>query len=132
MTAMADQAATKKEAPVADDQNIAPFSELLLQQRKGRLHAEASDGLHELVKAVQATGKAGELTLTIKVKPLGKGSGNQVTVTDRVNVKSPEAETDPVLWFMDDGNLSRRDPDQPELPISAVADQGTNAKEATA
>lgn len=48
-------------------QRIAPFSELLLQQRGGALHAEASDALHELVEAIEATGRGGELRIVLKI-----------------------------------------------------------------
>lgn len=120
-----------KEAAVADeDQTIAPFSELLLQQRGGALHAEASDALHELVEAIDTTGKGGELRIILKIKPIGQG--RQVTVTDEVVVKAPQQERPLAIWFPDGGSLSRRDPNQAELPgMRPVPDANDNAEEAT-
>lgn len=112
-------------------QRIAPFSELLLQQRGGALHAEASDALHELVEAIEATGRGGELRIVLKIKPIGQG--RQVTVMDEVVVKAPQSERPLAIWFPDSGSLSRRDPNQAELPgMRPVPDTDDHAEEATA
>lgn len=106
-----------------EDRKIAPFSELLLNQRNGAFHAECSDALHELVEAVEAHGRGGELRITLKVKPIDAG-GRQVTVQDEVTVKAPRGERPLSIWFPSGGSLSRRDPNQAELPgIRPVADE---------
>lgn len=99
--------------------HVRPFADWLTQQRKGALNIEAAQALAELVEAVRETGKDGALTLTIKVE---HSKGNALIVTDKVNVKLPEHTRESVLWWADDaGNLTRRDPNQPELPLGPQA-----------
>lgn len=98
------------------DKHVRPFAEFLQEQRGGAAHNEVSDAFNELVAAVQQYAKPGELTLTIKVKPAATGGGT-VFVTDKVTLKAPEGDRPAALFFIDaDANLSRRDPNQPELP----------------
>jgi hypothetical protein len=103
-----------------------PFSQFMLEQRRGALHAELSDVLREVVAAVQDHGKAGSLTLTIDVKPGAKGTRTLV-VSDAIKTKIPQGERPSALFFADDaGNLHREDPTQPELPLRRV-DVGAGA-----
>lgn len=96
-----------------------PFGQFLLEQRNGGLHGELSDALRELVEAVAQHGKAGSLTLTVKVSPTK--SFGQFEVVDEVKAKLPEPERGGSLFFADDrGNLSRTNPHQPELPLREV------------
>lgn len=113
--------------PVDDDPAdtgpiVRPFTEFLLQQAYGATHEELSQGLHTLLEAVRDNGKAGSLTLTIKVSPVGRGDERQVIVTDAVVVKKPAGKRPESFFFLDDdGNLTRKDPRQPELPLRDVA-----------
>lgn len=92
-----------------------PFSAFLQEQRDGLLHAELSDQLATLAAAVSDTNKAGTLTLTIKVKP-SKVFG-ALEVEDDLKVKPPQSDRGAAIFFADEhGNLSRRDPRQPQLP----------------
>ena len=111
--------------PVEEVQPVVrPFSAFLVEQRKGRLHAEASDGFRELVAAVRDTRMKGSIVITIEVKPT---KGDHLAVTDKCVVKIPHA-TGESLFFVDrDGNLSRSDPNQPELPMSVAKPQGVAA-----
>lgn len=112
------------------DRHVRPFAEFLQEQRKGAAHADLSEGLNELVAAVVEHHKGGELTLKITVKPATKGAGNVVEVTDKVTLKLPEAERGGAIFFADsNANLSRSNPDQPELPLRAVADPESDADE---
>lgn len=118
----------------ADDPVVRPFADWLREQRKGLTHDELSDALHELIAAVNDTGKAGTLTLTIKVAPLGK-TGDVLQVTDAVKLTPPKRDRDASLFYTDDdGNLSKSDPNQPafdslrEVPAPKVKDV-TTAKE---
>ncbi len=54
------------------------FSQFLIDYQQGVAHADLTDKLEELFKAVQQTGKAGELTFKIKVKPATKGDVDKV------------------------------------------------------
>lgn len=109
-----------------------PFAQLLQEQRKGVLHTELSEQLQELVTAVVEHDKAGTLTIQLTVAP-GPEEGT-VRVLDKATLKAPEAEKKPsVFWPDEQGNLSRRDPRQPELPLRGVAGgrDDDNAEEAT-
>lgn len=104
-----------------EERHVRPFAEFLQEQRKGAAHVEVSEALNELVAAVVEHRKGGTLTLKISVKPAGKGTGNVVEVTDKISVAAPEAERGGAIFFADgNANLSRSNPDQPELPLRAV------------
>ena len=56
------------------------------------------------------TGRAGELRLTIKLKP---GKAGQVEVSDDITVKAPKPERGTSIMFATpEGNLQREDPRQ--------------------
>lgn len=116
---------TTKEAPEVSEVQAAdpgprkPFAAFVQEQRNGGLHGELSDALAELVTAVQEHGKAGSLTLTIKVTP--NKDGSTVTVFDKTKLALPEGERGAAIYFIDgNGNLTRRNPWQQELPLKEV------------
>ena len=98
-----------------DDTFVRPFADFLREQAGGRTHNELSEALHDLVCAVSDTGKGGSLTLTLTIKPLEKGNTSALLVTDKVAVKRPALERKASVFFADDGNLVRNDPNQPTL-----------------
>jgi len=101
-----------------------PFNGFLADQRGGALHAELTERLAEVTAAVIEHGKAGSLTLTIKISQQ-KGAERAVIVADDLKVKVPAPERGESLFFADeDGNLSRRDPRQPALPLSEARKAG--------
>lgn len=105
---------------MSEDGPRKPFAAFLNEQRAGVLHAELSEGLNELVQSAHLTGKAGSITLAIKVDP--NKDGQTVTVTDKVAVKLPQGERGGAIFFFDEhGNLSRRNPAQTELPFKDVS-----------
>jgi len=86
------------------------FNSTIDQLRYGELHDELDAGLATLVSACTETGKVGELTLTIKLKP---GKGGQIEVLDAVKLKVPAHERGTTLMFpTPEGNLQREDPRQ--------------------
>lgn len=104
-----------------DERHARPFAEWLLKQAHGKLAQELTDKLDQLVQAVHMTGKAGTLALQITLKPLEKGDGSILTVTDKVAVKLPVESRPPSLFFVDhDGNLSQNDPNQMTLELHEV------------
>lgn len=116
-----------------DDQDVhmRPFVDWLTELRKGAVAAELTQKLHELVGAVQATGKDGTITLTVKVGVHKKT--NALMVDDRVAAKVPAPDRKASLYFVDDdGNLVRNDPNQLSFStIRAVdSDQTREAKRA--
>lgn len=65
------------------------FHDVLDMIRSGELSTELDEQIAETVKAVQATGKAGELTLKIKIK---KSKSDQIEISDAVICKMPQPE----------------------------------------
>lgn len=100
---------------ITDDEHIRPFAELLTILDHGAAHAEASRALHDLVSAVQDTGKPGSLNLKIAVKPVS-GSSGQLLVSAVVTARPPQSDPGAAVFFADDaGNLTRHDPRQPQI-----------------
>jgi len=96
------------------------FTNTVNQLRSGRTQEELSKKLNEIVNACRDTGKVGELTLKIKVRP-DKGDTGQYFLEDNVVVKLPEFERGKTLMFgTPEGNLQRTDPNQGELPLRSI------------
>jgi len=90
------------------------FIEFLEAQRKGCLLPEIDEEFRNLVKACQDTGKVGDITLHIKIKPVGE----TVTASDQIKTKVPQLEKGASSYFVcGDGSLSRNNPRQDELPL---------------
>lgn len=73
-----------------------PFNQNLVHLNKGTLNDELTEHLAELVKAVRETGKAGSLTLTLKISMFNKANEDVVKISwlwpascQRVNVLKP-------------------------------------------
>lgn len=72
--------------------------------------AELFDEMTKLVAAVEDTGKAGKLVLTVEFKPVN-GGGSAILVNDSISVKKPERDREGSIAYIDvDHTLSRRDP----------------------
>jgi hypothetical protein len=98
-----------------------PFIDTLNAIRYGNLHEELTDKLSELTKACSETGKVGELTLKIKLKP---GKAGQMEILDEIKAKIPEFERgSTILFTTPEGNLQREDPRQMKLEGLRVVDQ---------
>ena len=97
------------------------FVKVLAQLRDGTFLLDAGEGLAELVEQVRQTGRAGRLMITFDVKAAGKGVSGMVVIRDALVVKLPKAETsETVMYALEGGQLSRRDPRQPMLPLQEV------------
>lgn len=106
-------------APAAAPQ-VRPFAAVLQEQRSGGLHSELSEQLAAVVAAVAEHGKPGSVMVTLNVKP--SEMPGAIVVSDDVKAKVPQPDKPASLFYSDDhGNLSRRDPRQPELPLREVA-----------
>lgn len=94
-----------------------PFAAITQELNKGKTHVELSQELQALVQAVQATGKKGTLTLTVTVIPSKMDGG--VELLDTVKTVLPKFDRSATLFYADDdGNLTRHDPRQLELPVN--------------
>jgi hypothetical protein len=97
-----------------------PIVDTLRDLRQGAVLEEASEELHRIVQAVRDTGKAGKLTITLTVKPFDKNA-DILNIEDKVVAVVPQAPKGGTVMFTTvEGNLSRRDPRQGELPMAVV------------
>lgn len=92
------------------------FLSFLSDLRRGQAIEEYRQALVDLERSVRETGKPGSLTLTLTLKPVGKGM-DAFEIKDAFTAKMPIGEKGTTLLFADDaGRMSRRDPRQPQLP----------------
>ena len=96
------------------------FAHILAEIGRGDVEAEMSTAMHELVAAVQETEKAGKLTLSLTVKPVGEES---VEISVDVKSSTPTNRRPSIFYIDGDGNLTRRNPDQPEFDFSQRAQE---------
>lgn len=110
------------------------FAVFLQDLRDGRAHSELSGQLQELITKVKETGKAGGLTLKIKIKPASRGGDvDKVTVTDAITVELPKPERgEDFFWLTEENDLSRNHPRQQNLELrEAATSKPIELKEAT-
>jgi len=95
-----------------------PFTDVLGELGAGQTLEVLTKDLAEVVSAVKATGKQGEITLKLTVKPNGI---HGAVLADKITSKVPKEDRGETLFFTDDdGGLHRRDPRQAELPLRQV------------
>ena len=100
-------------AEVIDDPEIRPFAAFM--QERVATHDELSEGLWDLVDRVIDTGKKGSLTLVITVER-DKKAPEVLIVSDEIKLKLPEYDRPGAIYWADQqGNLSRSNPQQPEI-----------------
>lgn len=97
-----------------------PFIDTMRDIEAGCLLDELSETQHSLIDAIRLTGKGGELTIKLAYKPDGNG---QMTIKADVKAKEPALSRGTSLFFLTpEGNLTRRDPRQQDLPLRTVND----------
>lgn len=98
---------------------VRPITDTLRHLEGGCFVDTASDKLAEVVRAVEATGKTGELTLKIKVRRATAGAlALYGSVTARVPAEPP---TEALMFSTPEGNLLTEDPSQKKLDLRPVA-----------
>lgn len=101
--------------------NLTPFSEHLRTLSAGSLNAELTERLAEVIKRVRETGKAGGVSLTIKVAMLNDRDENAVKLIPNVSTKMPAFKPyEAVMYSTADGDLQRDDPRQRKLDLKEV------------
>jgi len=91
---------------------------------KGGAITELDEALAKLTQQCRITGKSGKLTLVLKMKPVDNGS-DIMEITDSISVSKPEMPRKSALFYAtDEGQLTRNDPRQPEIPGLAAIDGG--------
>ena len=100
------------------------FVNTLQRMNKGGALSELDEALSTLTQQCRITGTPGKLTLVIKMKPVDAG-GDMMEISDSITVSRPELPRKTALFYAtDDGQLSRNDPRQPEIPGLAAVEGG--------
>ncbi|MPS27586.1 MAG: hypothetical protein E2576_11135 [Alcaligenaceae bacterium] len=98
---------------------VRPITDVLRHLRGGQLIDEASELLAKVVQAVDSTGKAGSITIKIKVKKISRSGA--LELIDTVDGAIPEAEALTTLMFpTPEGNLLTSDPRQQTLDLKSI------------
>ena len=106
------------------------ITDTLRHLEAGCLIEEASELLAELVKAVDATGKDGSLTISIKLR---KATAGALAVTGNVSIKKPaEPAIESLLFATPEGNLLTEDPRQTKLDLKPIAVETKELKQVNA
>ena len=100
------------------------FGVFLQELRDGRVHADLSQQMEELLAKVKETGKGGELSLKIKIKPATRGGDvDKVTISDLITLSLPKPERgEDFFWLTDDNDLTRNHPKQASLELRDVTE----------
>lgn len=101
------------------------FSLQLQELNDGSTHAALTAAFADLLRAVQHSGKAGALTVKLKVAPATKGATgyvDKVTITAEQKLDMPKAEQPTDFYFLtDEGETSRNHPRQHTLELRDVS-----------
>lgn len=101
--------------------SIRPITDTLRSLGHGTFIDDASDALNKLVTAVDETGRAGKLTLTLSIKKATRGSGAMV-VQDEIKLSLPKPDMrETMLFATPEGNLVTEDPRQQSLELKTVS-----------
>ncbi|WP_207815485.1 hypothetical protein [Pseudomonas sp. 50_B] len=102
-----------------------PFIDTLRDIEAGGLLDELSEAQFGLIDAIRLSGKGGKLVIELTYKPDGRG---QMNIKADVKVKEPTLSRGTSLFFLTpEGNLTRRDPRQQDLPLRPVLDEDSTA-----
>lgn len=101
------------------------FVSVILEMRSGQVATDIDAKFAEVVKAVVETGKPGELTVKLKVKPSRMGMGGsviEVELDHDAKNKVPEVDIGRSVFFVDkSGKLTREDPAQAAMFVQEGA-----------
>lgn len=106
------------------------FALFLQELNGGQTHAALTDYLKELMQAVQAHGKTGELHIKLKVQPGSRtGDVDKITVAiDRaLKLPKPDQPTD-FFWLTEQGEPTRKHPRQQDLDLRGVTENDRPAE----
>lgn len=96
------------------------FIELVRDLNRGTTGEELSEQLSELQQRCKETGKAGELTLKIKIKP-ERGADGMFQVTDDIKCKLPDFDRpSTIMYEHGDMQLRREDPKQIKMELREI------------
>lgn len=94
-----------------------PITDTLRMLQGGAFNSQCGDTLAQIVKAVEETGKAGRLTITIDLKRAGAALQVLARCTDKTPEEIPDSD---LYWPTVEGNLSIDNPAQRKLDLQPV------------
>lgn len=100
---------------MSDPVTARTFSDWLADYGRGALDDELAATLAEVTTAVQAEGKAGTVTLKLKISPHKAGA---LVVDADIEAKPPKGPGRSAIFYYDPRthSLTLRDPRQPQIP----------------
>lgn len=118
--------ANKQEEKILQLMQANPALLLIAQLDGGRVATDLAIEYPKMIEAVKLTGKKGELTLTLVIKPEGKGEVQTVEVLGQVKPKTPKRDRKPSIFFIENDTylLTRNDPGQGDLFTDDKAPRG--------
>lgn len=87
------------------------FADILRFYRRGAAERKVQEELDSLLRAIEATKKGGEITVTMRIKP-SKAGDNETDIDIDVKAKLPKVPLPTATFFLEDGKLSRSNPRQ--------------------
>lgn len=110
---------TQQLAPTPAPSNA--FLQVMQTHDGGEVCNELADAQRQCIEAVALAGKGATITLVIGYLPAAKGAF--AVAFSKPKVKLPAPKPNVSLWFgTEDGQLTRNDPRQKELPLKTVPD----------
>lgn len=103
--------------------NIRSAIALLPEIRNGHAVNELSEQIHEATQAACDHGKAAEVTLTIRIKPISKNKHVEpaMSFTAEVSSKLPKPDPEETLFFVSQDGQPTRQPSRNEnLPFTVA------------
>lgn len=114
----------QKPKPAATDSVHNAFVGTLSRLHRGLTLTELTLAEQDLVQAVRQTGKAGVLTLKVRIAPSSKGDDMMMLTADVIVTKPKPAKSPTIMYATDDDRLSQTDPRQLEhrglIPLESV------------
>lgn len=101
-----------------------PFADNMRFVEGGLFMSRLEDSLHDVITAVDAGAKTGELIMKIKIRKVGAAMG----VTGEITTKLPKEKVEEsILYPTVDGNLSTQHPKQQSLALTTTEDDRPTA-----
>jgi hypothetical protein len=98
------------------------FCQTLGNLQHGETLGQLDDLLSEALQASNDTGKVSKVSVTLTIKPNGRGT---YKITDDVKSTLPKFDKEPTVLFTDgDQQLVREDPRQQKLKLEQVSESG--------
>jgi hypothetical protein len=107
---------------------VRPFTAVLAEFDDGMVNALLGKELHDLVQAVNTSGRPGKLTLEVTLQPLATSRHGVIEAKAKVTVTPPKSDPHTSIFFTHkDGNLNRSDERQETMPVVKLAGRGETA-----